>query len=372
MVAKLEIVGKQKGAKSKKPASRPGLVMRSDGEHIRYVEEKQTDMAAIAELLKECEISNHWTNFGPISRRIEHEIAKTLKLDDGLRVVMCSSGTAALHGIISLHETLAEKDLRWVTSSFGYYTTIQGPLKDATIVDCDENAMLDLDKLDPRTFDGFIVTNIFGQESNLDKYYRYAATHGKIVCVDAAIAFGSHKHSANECISFHHTKPWGFGEGGCAIVAAEHENLFRSMICFGHEPGQDINRRANNGKISDIASAFGLIRLKDMEGKGKIYQEQYRRIAALGRKVGLSILGNVDEHPGIPASVPFLTPVPLKDFKHTIIPTGRYYHPLSNTPMAHEIYDRIINVPCHPGIASLSDDDIEKALETFINRCYQK
>lgn len=372
MVAKLELVGPLKNTAAKRSSPRPGMVMRSDGENIRYVEEKQVDMLEVAGLLESCKLANHWTNFGPISRQIEHEIEQTLGLDDSLRVVMCSSGTAALHGIISLHETLAEKDLRWVTSSFGYYTAIQGPLRNAEIVDCDENAMLDIDKLDPRSFDGFIVTNVFGQEENLDKYYRYAATHGKIVCVDAALAFGSHKHSANECISFHHTKPWGFGEGGCAIVAAEHEHLFRSLICFGHEAGQEINRRANNGKASDVASAFSLVHLQQMKEKGAIYKEQYKRIAALGRKVGLSILGNVDEHPGIPASVPFLTPVPLEDFKHPVIPTGRYYHPLTQTPTAFDIFDRIINVPCHPGMASLSDEDIEKALETFINRCSQK
>lgn len=369
MVAKLELVNKQIQTEMKTIAPNPGHVTRSDGEKIRYVEEKQVDMIEVSKLLLSCEAANHWTNFGPISRRVEHEIAKVLKLDDGLRVVMCSSGTAALHGIVSLHETLAGKDLRWVTSSFGYYSTIQGPLQNAEIVDCDDRAMLDIDNLDPSSFDGFIVTNIFGQESNLNRYYRYAAAHGKIVCVDAAIAFGSHKHGANECISFHHTKPWGFGEGGCAIVAAEHENLFRSLICFGHEPGQPINRRANNGKISDIASAFALTRLVEMGLKSQDYRRQYRRIAEIGRNVGLSILGNVDEHPGTPASVPFLTPVPMANFKHEKLPSGRYYHPLKRTQTAFDIYDRIINIPCHPGMASLSDSDVESALKTFIERC---
>ena len=183
------------------------------------------------------------------------------------------------------------------------------------------------------------------------------------------MAFGSHRHGANECISFHHTKPWGFGEGGCAIVSAEHEALFRSLICFGHEAGEDINRRAGNGKISDISCAFGLVRLKQMETRGEEYRQQYRRIALIGRRVGMAILSDVSDHPGIPASVPFLAPLPIEDFKHPILPTGRYYYPLEPTDKAMDIYQRIINVPCHPGMAALSDEEIKSALESFIRRC---
>lgn len=367
MSAKLTIVSK-KGSTERTASA--GRVTRSDGENLRYVEDKPLDLALVGEYLQDSQKANHWTNFGPVSHQIETKIAEALNLDENLRVVMCSSGTAALHGIIALHETLSDKDLRWVSSSFGYYTSIQGPLRDADIVDCDENAMLDLEALDPQTFDGMVVTNTFGQVADLEKYYRYAATHGKILCVDAALAFGSHKHGANECISFHHTKPWGFGEGGCAIVAAEHEQLFRSLICFGHEAGEEINRRANNGKISDIAAAFGMMRLEQMESTADVYRQQYRRIATLGRQVGFAILSDVDEHPGIPASVPFLAPKELEDFKHPVLPTGRYYHPLTETNNAFDIYNRIINVPCHAGMATLSDQEIRQALEGIIQRCF--
>ncbi len=371
MVANLKVVANGDERAVNRSEFKPGVVTRSDGAALRYIEDKPLDMESVAKYLKESEMANHWANFGPVSKRIEAAIARKLKLDEGLRVVMCASGTAALHTIISLHETLAGKNLRWVTSSFGYYSAIQGPLRAAQIVDCDDNGMLDLSALDPADFDGFVVTNTFGQAADLNKYYRYAATHGKIVCVDAAMALSSHHHGANECISFHHTKPWGFGEGGCAIVAAEHEHLFRSLICFGHEPGEQINRRASNGKISDISCAFGLTRLQQMATLGDQYRAQYHRIAILGRQAGMAILADIDHHPGIPASVPFITPLPLDDFKHPVLPSGRYYHPLADTPRAFDIYHRIVNVPCHPGLASLSDAEIKEALETFITRCFQ-
>lgn len=347
-----------------------GNVVRSDGESLCYVEDKSIDLNLIGEFLSESQRANHWTNFGPLSRRLELEIAERLALADNLRVVMCASGSAAMHALINLHETLANKKLRWVTSSFGFYSSIQGPLQGAKVVDCDRNGMLDLKKLDPNSCDGLVVTNTFGQMSDLTEYYRYAATHGKIVCVDAALAFGSHIHGANECISFHHTKPWGFGEGGCAIVAAEHEELFRNLINFGHTIGREINRRAINGKISDVSCAFGLGRMQQMKKLESEYLHQYNRIVDIGCNAGLDVLANVVEHPGIPASVPFLTPNPLVDFKHPILPTGRYYHPLADTPQANDIYSRIINVPCHVNMSQLSDRDISYALECFVNRCF--
>lgn len=344
---------------------RPGRVTRSDGEFLKFVEDKELDMTMVGQYLSSSKLANHWSNFGPVASRLEKEIAKALRLSDDLRVVMCSSGTAALHAIIALHETIADKPLRWASSSFGFYTAVQGPLSDAAIVDCDARGMLDLNQLEPDSIDGFVVTNTFGQADNLDEYYRYAATHGKIMCVDAALSFGSHKHGANECISFHHTKPWGFGEGGCAIVASEHEQLLRSLISFGHEPGLDINRRATNGKISEPSAAFALMRLKHMESLGKQYRELYERIVNAGLAVGLKVLSGVHQHPGIPASVPFLCPTPRADFRHPKIPTGRYYHPLADTPVAHSIYERIINVPCHPGMKVLSDMDMFEALAHF-------
>ena len=36
-----------------------------------------------------------------------------------------------------------------------------------------------------------------------------------------------------EVISFHHTKPWGFGEGGIIVCNTKHENKIKELINFG-------------------------------------------------------------------------------------------------------------------------------------------
>ena len=358
-----------KGIQSIKPITPViGQATRCDGETVRYVEDKPLKMDAVGELLAISKQENHWTNFGPVSQMLEGEIARALNLADHLRVVVCASATAAMHGMVAMHETLAGRKLRWATSSFGYYSAVQGPLKTAKIVDCDERGMLDLETLDLKSTDAFVVTNTFGQQQDLERYRRFASTNGKLMMVDAALAFGSHDHQANECISFHHTKPWGFGEGGCAIVDQAHEELFRSMICFGHEPGEAINRNASNGKMSDIASAFALVRLREMKSVKAQYSFQYERIAEIALEMGAQILGDVHKHPGTPSNVPVLLPKPFADFTHSQIPTGRYYHPLSDTKNANDIYSRIVNIPCHGDMQAFSSKEIASAIKNFLRR----
>ena len=37
---------------------------------------------------------------------------------------------------------------------------------------------------------------------------------------------------------------------------------------------------------------------------------------------------------------------------------AKYYPPITGLPMAADIYARIVNIPCHPGMAALTDAQI--------------
>jgi dTDP-4-amino-4,6-dideoxygalactose transaminase len=336
---------------------------------VQYVQNKAVDYDLIQSLLNVSSEANQWTNFGPLSKLLEVQIAKELDLDDDLRVVACCNATVALHSLAALHQTIAKRPFRWAASAFGFYSSIDGILCDAEIVDCNTDAMFDLTQLDPSSVDGLIVTNVFGYAQNLATYRAYAELHNKILIVDSAMAYHPGGHGPNECISLHHTKPWGFGEGGCAIVHKDHEAMFRDLISFGHsKPDAPIYRIAVNGKISDIACAFILMRLEQMQSLRAIYQQQYQRIANVSKACGLSILANAEKHPGIPASVPLLLPDILDDITCGDFPVKRYYHPLTKTKLANEIYGRIINIPCHPDMVQYSDEDITQVIKTLISR----
>ncbi|MFT7260862.1 MAG: dTDP-4-amino-4,6-dideoxygalactose transaminase [Glaciecola sp.] len=355
--------------KSKKLFSADEFIGNCKKDSVQYVENKFVDYAVIQNLLAVSSEANQWTNFGPISKLLEAQLTKDLNLEENLRVVACCNATVALHSLVALHETLAKRPLRWVTCAFGFYSSADGILCNANIVDCNTDGMLDLTKLDLTSFDGLIVTNLFGYTEQLEKYTTYAEAHNKILIVDSAMAYHQGGHNSNECISLHHTKPWGFGEGGCAIVHKDDEAMFRDLISFGHNrPDAPIHRIAVNGKISDVACAFILMRLQQMQSLRTVYQEQYQRIAKIGINCGLSILANSYQHPGIPASVPFLLPDSLEDIACGDFPLKRYYHPLSKTKQAYDIYNRIINIPCHPEMVCYSDEDIANVLGTLIAR----
>ena len=351
-------------------SSRPSLtrVDSEPGYRPRFIESKKVDHGQIQDLLSHSSKANQWTNFGPLSYMLEAEIAELLHLPDELSVVACCNATVALHALADMHRVLHGRPLRWVTSSFGFYSSCDGVLQDAAIVDCDQFGMLDIELLNVDEFDGLIVTNIFGQQSDMDRYKQFAEQHQKILLIDSAMGFQVGGHLANSCISLHHTKPWGFGEGGCAIVSRENAPLFREMLSFGHpHPGAPINRLAVNGKISEVACAYLLMRLDQAAQIREGYQREFRRISSIGQKVGLAFLGSDPVHPGTPGSVPFLYPGPVNIEAEPLIPSRKYYFPLADTPTATGIYHRIVNVACHSEMDYFSDSQIEDYLSGLMD-----
>ncbi len=330
---------------------------------VKYVENKPVNNESIQRLLSVSANANHWTNFGPLSHQLEDKLSNLLSLDDHLRVVVCCNATVALHTLVAMEQTLAQKELRWATSAFGFYSSADGILNNAQIVDSDANAMLNLKKVDPEKIDGIIATNVFGQMTDMESYREYAKAHKKALIIDSAMAFHSGNHIPNEIISLHHTKPWGFGEGGCAIVHKDNEKLFRSLISFGHDTYEEpINRLAINGKISDISCAFILMWLEQITSLKNDYNEQYQRIVDIGLQCGLSVLADNLTHPGIPANVPLLLPKPKKLPQPTDVPFARYYHPLADRAEAWNIYNRILNIPCHRDLSQVSEHSIKNAV----------
>lgn len=261
---------------------------------------------------------------------------------------MCSSGTTALYALVSLHTHLYNIS-EWLISSFGFPCSHQNILANAIVVDCDKNGFLE------PTDRPAIATNVFGGRQTMDARI-----------VDSAMAFDSAKHGANEIISFHHTKPWGFGEGGCAIIRKDHEKIIRSIINFGLIDNTPIdNKLVTNAKMSDIAAAFILDRLDTFNTN--IYREQFTRIVKLAAEYGIECLNN---SAGTPCNVPLMFPRTISKIKNQHIVLHKYYKPLQETPNAADIYRRIVNFPCHTGIAQISDKTIKGCLEQIIKQNY--
>ena len=114
---------------------------------IQYIERKKINWKCVNELLAVSQSLNQFSNFGPVSIILQNQIRNYLSLDTNRSVIVCSSGTAALHCLIEMHHYLQNKELKWVTSNFTFPCAIQGPLKTSIIVDCDSRGNIPINTL---------------------------------------------------------------------------------------------------------------------------------------------------------------------------------------------------------------------------------
>jgi dTDP-4-amino-4,6-dideoxygalactose transaminase len=331
---------------------------------VRFIEDKPVDWLRVQELLATSAEAGRWANFGPVEQRFASLVASMLSLPPGRNVVSASSATSALHALVSAHNAAAGRPLVWAVSAYGHVSTEIGPLAGRIrVVDCDPTGLIDiggLSKLDPQCWDGVIATDLFGARPDFSALSDLCAANGKPLIIDAALSFPARRPEsiiASEVISFHHTKPWGYGEGGCALVSASMSDPVRAFTNFGDGAAGALAANAGNGKMSDIAAAFIVQRLESLPSWEDGYRYQRQRITDLAISEGLSVLLALG-HDAVVAHVPVLAPiaVTLDALPSAPFAVAKYYRPLDrNCDVAMNLYDRMVNVPCHPGMARIDD-----------------
>lgn len=329
---------------------------------IKYIEDKQIDWDIVKNLLEKTKTINQWSNNGPVSLDLESWIEEYLQLKN-YKVVVTNSGTSALHALINMHEYISGKNLKWVVSSFSFPCCVEGPLSNATIIDCDKYGKFDINNIKD-DFDGMIVHNSFGScdEVYLKKITKFAKNNNKIVIFDSSTAIKSITGANEEFVSLHHTKPWGFGEGGFAVIPKNRENLFRSICNFGFGNYKNAINYANNYKISDLSCAFILQRLFKIEEIQQNQTKEYNRISNIARKMGIEIINNNSE---IPVCVPLIFNKLIEVKGITEVKLQKYYKPLSNTIHATNLYEKIVCFPCHKDVSFLTNEQIENIINNL-------
>ncbi|HEY4282748.1 MAG TPA: DegT/DnrJ/EryC1/StrS family aminotransferase [Chthoniobacterales bacterium] len=342
-----------------------------------YLENKPPNHQRVKELLGLSAKANHWANGGPVSCLLEEQIAEITQLHPERTVVGCANGTAALNILAGLHAMKRGRALRWVVSGYSFFSCFIGPFAGSLVIDCDDEGMLDLDKLSALPtgdYDGVCVTNLFGLHPDLRRYEDFCRERGKALIVDNAQGFFCVDRSRPDCpdeiISFHHTKPWGFGEGGCVLVSEEDEAIVRSIINFGVSLPDSAAPWVFNGKMSDVAAAYIVDRLERIPNWLPQYKTQRHRLTLeVLDRTNLTLL-SPDRHP-FPGTgnIPFLAPRPIDpdQLENDFIALRKYYRPPTNPALvkAHDLFARIVNIPCHREIAALRPEAIHQALEVI-------
>ncbi len=338
---------------------------------INWVPNKSIDLEHVNTLLLKCQKTNQFTNNGPNVQELEKQIKHLLEIDDSKSVICVSNGTHALYACVAAFEMSLNKELQFATQSFTFPASAQGYLKNTIIVDVNEFGSLDLLQV-PSNVDGIIVTNIFGNVCDIDTYVKWCSDHNKFLIFDNAATPYTHYKGVNSCnfgnastISFHHTKPIGFGEGGCIIIDSIYEQYVRRVINFGFEksPIPTWNRLGSNYKMSDIQAIFILQYLSNFK---QIVSKHKDLANYFFTKTNLSI------YPNFSSECPFLScfciltndsETKLKALLENGVFARKYYVPLSDSPISNKFYSRILCIPCTVDMSHFDIDKIIKLIE---------
>ena len=337
---------------------------------VDFVENKKPDAARIAQFLATSEAANHWANGGPVFCALRESYRQFFKLPESRDLLPCANGGIALELLARIHEHKYHRRLRWVASAFSFCNVGRGYFADTKLIDCNQYGMLDLELLEKESddsYDGFVVTNIFGLWKDFDPYIKFASQRNKVLLIDNAGGVGDNVPDYDyQVFSLHQTKPFGAGEGGLAFIPASESELATELLNY-KTLRTDPSIWLNNGKLSDISCAYLLDRLERYPEWGPLYQYQASRVVQFAESAGLKKLFPYQNN-SIATSLPFLAPRPvdLQQLDNRGVTLGKFYKPLSALTNTQSVYERIVNIPSHADVSKLAQSELVRILNNIV------
>ena len=233
--------------------------------------------------LKRIDENKWYTNFGPLVREYEQQLAEWLSGLSGRQahVVTLNSGTTALElGIVALE---LAADAKVLIPAFTFPATGTAVLRAGltpVLADVDEQSWLLTPAIARRVIEqtdiGLVIpVATFGVPQDVEAWDQFTVDTGIPVLIDAAAALMTQAvgKTTNCAYSLHATKPFGAGEGGLVASADEaRTNMISQLSNFGFNVGGIARSGGTNGKLSEYHAAVGLAQ---MDRKTQLMQ-QYR------------------------------------------------------------------------------------------------
>jgi dTDP-4-amino-4,6-dideoxygalactose transaminase len=346
---------------------------------INFIENKNINFSNLKKIYKNSIQANHHANFGPTTKALENKIKSLLKLSKNKEVIMCSSATSGI--LIVAKYLLKNKKIRFATSNFTFYSSYIDDLKNTLILPSNNNCSIDLKviKKNIHRFDNLIFTNCFNYNYDYTDIYKLCKNNKKQLIIDNSTGFYERPLSYNkmdvfEVISCHHTKPWGFGEGGIIICNKNHEKALKNLINYGVKNFKKNHMFGLNAKISDLSSAAILGRIRDINIWSKKYHFQAKRIIKILKK-NFNVTKIFYKNQKTPINyIPVLFDKKIqKKFlnksKHIVF--RKYYEPISDRNLknckAWNTYEHILCIPSHKDLRKISQSKIIKDINSIIN-----
>ena len=337
---------------------------------LKFLENKKINKKNFYNILKPSITKNHYTNFGPVQLKLENYISNLIKLKKR-KVLMLSSATSGIHLLSKFFEYKLKKKITWIICDFNFFSANNLHLSKSIILDSnklgliDENILTNYLKKNKKKNLGVIFANIFGQIKNWSIIRDICVKNNIPFFVDNATGLFRRPNNCKndfEVISFHHTKPWGIGEGGCIIVPSHHYTILKNMTNFGSKNFKNLNSYSSNFKISDYSCALIYQRLGDVKKYSKTYQKTFKYIFNIIRKNNLELkLFIKDSSKILNSYTPYLCSKRIDNKrinKTKFITFKKYYKSLNNLKNSKSIYDRIICIPNNPELLKISQKRI--------------
>jgi dTDP-4-amino-4,6-dideoxygalactose transaminase len=323
-------------------------------DNIKWVPNKPIREDTVRRLMADSVRTNQFTNNGPNVQLLESTIRRLLKISDTKAVICVSNATHGIWSVVSAFELYHNKDVQCATQSLTFPSSAQGYLKSAYIIDVDTDGGIDVTQI-PNNVDCVIITNIFGTVVDIQKYIDWCKLHNKLLVFDNAATPYSFYKGQNACnygnaaiVSFHHTKPIGFGEGGCVIIDKQYEESIRKIINFGFDEKHLWNKLGSNYKMSDISAVYIL---QHLEG----FSEMINKHANLRDYFIANLPDKIKMYPNFADDSfhsCFCILTENSDFYHqrlleNNVMARKYYEPLTPTPIANDLFYNILCIPCN-------------------------
>lgn len=249
--------------------------------------------------LRRIDATRIYSNYGPLVRELEARLAGALALPKG-GLASAGTGTAALVGaILATAGRATERRPFALMPAYTFVATAFAAEEcgyQIRLADVDaESWMLDPERLahDPALAEIGVVVPVapFGRPVPIAPWRTFRTRTGIPVVIDGAASFdriaeqpGVFLGTVPVALSFHATKAFGTGEGGCvASTDADLMPRIERALNFGFIRARDAEASGINGKMSEYHAAVGLAELDGWPEKRQALQavaDRYRKAMA--------------------------------------------------------------------------------------------
>lgn len=250
--------------------------------------------------LDRIDAGRQYTNWGPLACELERRLCEQFGLRGG-SVISAASGTAALVGaMLATAGRAGSRRPLAIVPAFTFVATaiaVEQCGYTPYPVDVDaESWLLNPTRLTQKSLLGkaglVVPVATFGRPLTQGPWIEFRSRTGIPVVIDGAATFEALSRRSTGLVgdipvalSFHATKSFGTGEGGC--VATTDEQLAMRVtraLNFGFYGSRSSRSASTNGKMSEYHAAVGLAEIDGWLRKRRALQnvaDQYRRQMAL-------------------------------------------------------------------------------------------